>query len=144
MGIEDLSIIESQWRVRLSEDPAPELFDGIGARLSQYYCGADIERESVNRDFVELQSSLDALSSSNTNNAEESSHISSDISEVAKKSGDEFGYENTCFLVLFGHYPNSVESKIFKEIISKEYDLPEGFLENIILCCSPQGYQLCR
>lgn len=39
--------------------------------------------ESVNRDFVELQSSLDALSSSNTNNAEESSHISSDISEVA-------------------------------------------------------------
>ena len=56
-----------------------------------------------------------------------------DISEVAKKSGDEFGYENTCFLLLFGHYPNSVESKIFKEIISKEYDLPEGFLENIIL-----------
>ena len=51
-----------------------------------------------------------------------------DISEVAKKSGDEFGYENTCFLLLFGHYPNSVESKIFKEIISKEYDLPEGFL----------------
>ena len=41
-----------------------------------------------------------------------------DISEVAKKSGDEFGYENTCFLLLFGHYPNSVESKIFKEIIS--------------------------
>ena len=52
MGIEDLSIIESQWRVRLSEDPAPELFDGIGARLSQYYCGADIERESVNRDLI--------------------------------------------------------------------------------------------
>lgn len=52
MGIEDLSIIESQWRVRLSEDPAPALFDGIGARLSQYYCGADIERESVNRDLI--------------------------------------------------------------------------------------------
>lgn len=56
-----------------------------------------------------------------------------DVREVANLSKDDFGYENTCFLLLFGHYPNKSESKIFKEIISSEYDLPEGFIENIIL-----------
>jgi len=47
--------------------------------------------------------------------------------------GDDFGYENTCFLLLFGHYPNEAEAKEFRELLSEEYDLPEGFLENIIL-----------
>jgi len=56
-----------------------------------------------------------------------------DISDVAKLCGDDFGYENTCFLLLFGHYPNKTESKIFKKILSEQYDLPEGFMENIIL-----------
>ena len=27
-----------------------------------------------------------------------------DIKEVAKMAGGNFGYENTCFLLLFGHY----------------------------------------
>ena len=56
-----------------------------------------------------------------------------DIREVAKLSGDDYGFENTCFLLLFGHYPNAEESKIFKDIMSSKYDLPEGYLENIIL-----------
>lgn len=56
-----------------------------------------------------------------------------DISEVARLCGEDFGYENTCFLLLFGHYPNAVEARIFKDIIRQEYDLPDGFLENIIL-----------
>ncbi len=56
-----------------------------------------------------------------------------DVKEVAKLSGNDFGYENTCFLLLFGHYPNSSESRIFKKILSENYDLPKGFLENIIL-----------
>lgn len=56
-----------------------------------------------------------------------------DVSEVAKLAGNDFGYENTCFLLLFGHYPTKSESKIFKQILSEQYDLPEGFLENIIL-----------
>ncbi len=56
-----------------------------------------------------------------------------DIKEVVKKSKDDFGYENTCFLLLFGHYPNDIESSIFRKILSDNYDLPEGFLENIIL-----------
>ena len=56
-----------------------------------------------------------------------------DIREVVKLSKDDFGYENTCFLLLFGHYPNDIESSIFRKIMSDQYDLPEGFLENIIL-----------
>lgn len=56
-----------------------------------------------------------------------------DIADVANMSGDDFGYENTCFLLLFGHYPNEAEAKEFRELLSEEYDLPEGFLENIIL-----------
>lgn len=56
-----------------------------------------------------------------------------DIRDVVKKSNNDFGYEKTCFLLLFGHYPNDEESKKFKEILAENYDLPEGFLENIIL-----------
>ena len=56
-----------------------------------------------------------------------------DIKDVVKKANNDFGYENTCFLLLFGHYPNDIESSIFRKILSDSYDLPEGFLENIIL-----------
>ena len=56
-----------------------------------------------------------------------------DIRDVVKMSKDDFGYEKTCFLLMFGHYPNDIESDIFRKILSDEYDLPEGFLENIIL-----------
>ena len=56
-----------------------------------------------------------------------------DIRDVALKSKGKFGYEDTCFLLLFGHYPNKEESKEFKQILANEYDLPVGFLENIIL-----------
>ena len=56
-----------------------------------------------------------------------------DIREVVKMSKSELGYEKTCFLLLFGHYPDYTEIKMFKEILSDNYDLPEGFLENIIL-----------
>ena len=56
-----------------------------------------------------------------------------DIRDVAKMANGDFGYENTCFLLLFGHYPNQTESKIFSQVIRDEYELPEGFMENIIL-----------
>lgn len=56
-----------------------------------------------------------------------------DITRVAKLCNQGFGYENTCFLLLFGHYPNELESIKFKNILSDLYDLPDGFLENIIL-----------
>ena len=56
-----------------------------------------------------------------------------DIREVVKMAGDDFGYENTCFLLLFGHYPDKKESLDFRKLLSDNYDLPTGFLENIIL-----------
>ena len=56
-----------------------------------------------------------------------------DIREVVNMAKENFGYENTCFLLLFGHYPNDIEADIFRGILSNNYDLPEGFLENIIL-----------
>ena len=56
-----------------------------------------------------------------------------DIRDVVKSANGDFGYENTCFLLLFGHYPNASESQEFKKIIRDNYELPNGFLENIIL-----------
>lgn len=56
-----------------------------------------------------------------------------DIREVSELAGDDYGYENTAFLLLFGHYPNKSEQKEFRKLISSQYDLPEDFLENIIL-----------
>lgn len=43
------------------------------------------------------------------------------------------GYEEVCFLILFGHLPNTTEFKIFKEELRKQYALPEGFLATNIL-----------
>ncbi|MBR6072012.1 MAG: citrate synthase [Acholeplasmatales bacterium] len=56
-----------------------------------------------------------------------------DITDVVKLAKDDYGYLNTCFLLLFGHYPNSDEAKQFKDIIKDNYDLPEGYLEDVIL-----------
>ena len=56
-----------------------------------------------------------------------------DIRDVVKLAGKDFGFENTCFLLLFGHYPTEEEAIIFKDIISSKYDLPELFMENTIL-----------
>ena len=56
-----------------------------------------------------------------------------DIRDVTKLAKNDFGYENTAFLLLFGHYPSEEEQKSFKKLIREQYDLPEGFLENIIL-----------
>ena len=56
-----------------------------------------------------------------------------DISDITKKCGQDFGYENTCFLLLFGHYPDKSEAETFRNLIRDNYDLPKDFLENIIL-----------
>ena len=60
------------------------------------------------------------------------------ISEVVNKSNNDFGFENTCFLLLFGHYPNNEESKQFKNIIKSQYNLPDGFFK-IIFSKNPSG-----
>ena len=56
-----------------------------------------------------------------------------DIRKIAKLAKGDFGYENTCFLLLFGHYPDELEAYEFKKLLSDHYNLPTGFLENIIL-----------
>ena len=52
---------------------------------------------------------------------------------VAGKGDGHFGYEETCFLLLFGYLPNKTELKNFKETISECYALPKEFLEMNLL-----------
>lgn len=56
-----------------------------------------------------------------------------DVKDIATLSGDDFCFEKTAFLLLFGHLPNEVEITEFKSIIQDNYDLPADFIENIIL-----------
>lgn len=56
-----------------------------------------------------------------------------DISYLAKLNQDDFGYERVVYLLLFGKLPTNEEYYKFKDILSSEYDLPSGFVENIIL-----------
>ncbi len=43
------------------------------------------------------------------------------------------GYEQTCFLILFGYLPNAEELQLFKDELQKNYELPKDFLTNNIL-----------
>jgi citrate synthase len=44
-----------------------------------------------------------------------------------------FGFEETIFLLLFGKLPNKDELHEFNETLGNHRDLPEGFVENMIL-----------
>ncbi len=44
-----------------------------------------------------------------------------------------YGYEETIFLLLFGHLPNKQELSHFNTYISLKRDLPNGFVEDMIL-----------
>lgn len=46
---------------------------------------------------------------------------------------DRFGYEETVFLLLFGHLPTKSELESFSTYISLKRDLPNGFVEDMIL-----------
>lgn len=46
---------------------------------------------------------------------------------------DRFGYEETVFLILFGRLPNKKELDTFTTALSILRDLPEGFVEDMIL-----------
>lgn len=43
------------------------------------------------------------------------------------------GYEETCFLLLFGYLPNEEDFASFRSYLSSNYDLPEDFLETRFL-----------
>lgn len=46
---------------------------------------------------------------------------------------DRYGFEETVFLLLFGHLPNKKELKNISSYISLKRDLPPGFVEDMIL-----------
>lgn len=46
---------------------------------------------------------------------------------------NRFGYEETVFLLLFGHLPNQSELEMFNTYMSLKRDLPTGFVEDMIL-----------
>lgn len=46
---------------------------------------------------------------------------------------DRYGFEETVFLLLFGHLPNKEEFESFATYMSLKRDLPAGFVEDMIL-----------
>jgi citrate synthase len=46
---------------------------------------------------------------------------------------DRFGFEETCFLLLFGSLPNTAELDEFKELLGRNRELPEGFIRDMVL-----------
>lgn len=57
------------------------------------------------------------------------------IQEMVERLSDTpiHGFEETCFLILFGHLPNRQELDLFTTELRRHYDLPEGFLASNIL-----------
>ena len=55
------------------------------------------------------------------------------IRDLIKNRQKNFGFEETCFLLLFGYLPDREEFDNFKTCLSLRYDLPESFLANELL-----------
>ena len=58
-----------------------------------------------------------------------------DVADLATgfQSEGRFGFEETCYLLLFGHLPNKAELDEFKEVLAISRILPEGFVQGSIL-----------
>ncbi len=58
-----------------------------------------------------------------------------DVSEIvgACEAENRFGYEETCYLLLFGKLPTKTELDDFKKLVGDMRALPEGFLEDVIM-----------
>jgi citrate synthase len=46
---------------------------------------------------------------------------------------DRFGFEEVCFLLLFGHLPNKAEAESFQTILDENMPLPENFIRDTIM-----------
>ncbi|MDR0324023.1 MAG: citrate/2-methylcitrate synthase [Treponema sp.] len=57
------------------------------------------------------------------------------IEKIVKGFLDEkrFGFEEVCFLLLFGHLPNKSETDVFKSLIEQNTVLPENFVRDTIM-----------
>ncbi|MDE5935853.1 MAG: citrate synthase [Ruminococcus sp.] len=58
-------------------------------------------------------------------------NINDIVNNVEKE--DRYGFEETVFLLLFGHLPSAKELESFSTYISIKRDLPVGFVEDMIL-----------
>ena len=58
-----------------------------------------------------------------------------DVDEISKGfiTENRFGFEETIYLLLFGELPNHVELDKFKGLLGLSRELPDGFLEDMIL-----------
>lgn len=58
-----------------------------------------------------------------------------DINEIVEGCVKEnrFGYEETAWLLLFGHLPTREQLEKFKQILGESRDLPEDFIEDMIM-----------
>lgn len=55
------------------------------------------------------------------------------IRDLIENRYRNFGFEETCFLLLFGFLPDSAQFEEFRQSLATRYDLPENFLVNEIL-----------
>lgn len=55
------------------------------------------------------------------------------VEDIVRGKGDNFGFEETAFLLLFGYLPKREELEQFKELLSTYRNLPDGFMENVIM-----------
>jgi citrate synthase len=58
-----------------------------------------------------------------------------DVEEIVKGFWDDkrFGFEEVCFLLLFGHLPNKNENKEFSDLLEENTALPENFVRDTIM-----------
>ena len=55
------------------------------------------------------------------------------IKDLIQNRQGNYGFEETCFLLLFGYLPDREEFENFKTCLSMRYELPESFLANELL-----------
>ncbi len=55
------------------------------------------------------------------------------IKDLLHNRQGNYGFEETCFLLLFGYLPDRDEFENFKQCLALRYDLPESFLANELL-----------
>ncbi len=58
-----------------------------------------------------------------------------DINDIVEGfiSEDRFGFEETCYLLLFGNLPNREELEEFKKLLAARQKMPEDFVRDVIL-----------
>ena len=55
------------------------------------------------------------------------------IKDLIQNRQGNYGFEETCFLLLFGYLPDREEFENFKNCLAMRYELPESFLANELL-----------